>query len=118
MTNNFIPNNSHNYRMNAAGTSFVDAEGNDIPYGSAVVIDGNTAVSFVDNPYPGVTYNAFDEFFKPRNTWTNSIAISRNTRVTNFLVSFANLTEEGVIVGRKGYNRKSVRFNMGIITDT
>ena len=112
MTNNFIPNNSHNYRMNAAGTSFVDVEGNDIPYGSAVVIDGNTAVSFVDNPYPGVTYNAFDEFFKPGNTWTNSIAISRNTRVTNFLVSFANLTEEGVILGRKGYNRKSVRFNM------
>ncbi len=112
MTNNFIPNNSHNYRTNAAGTSFVDAHGNDIPYGSATVIDGSTAVSFFDNPYPGETYNAFDEFFKPGNTWTNSIAISRNTRATNFLFSFANLTEEGIIVGQKGYNRKSLRLNM------
>ncbi len=108
----FTPNNSHNYRLNADGTAFVDAAGNDIPYGSATVVDGNTAVSFFDNPYPGKTYNAFDEFFDPGNTWTNSIAIRRNGEATNFLFSFANLREEGIIAGQKGYHRKSVRFNL------
>ncbi len=108
----FAPNNSHNYRMNAAGTSFVDAAGQDIPYSSATVVDGNTTVSFFDNPYPGVTYNAFDEFFDPGNTWTNSIAIRRNGEAANFLFSFANFREEGVIAGQKGYDRKSVRFNL------
>ena len=112
MTNNFDPNNSHNFQLNSSGSSFVDADGNDVPYGSAAVIDGNAAVSFFDNAYPGQTFNAFDEFFDPGNTWTNSISVSRNTNETNFLVSFSDLTEEGVIVGQEGYNRKAVRLNL------
>ncbi len=112
MTSNFTTNNSHNFQLNSGGNSFIDGDGNDVGYGSAAVIDGSAAVSFFDNTYPGQTFNAFDEFFDPGNTWTNSISVSRNTNQTNFLVSFSNLTEEGVIVGQKGYNRKSVRFNL------
>ena len=112
-TRTFTPNYSHNFRMNADGTSFVNANGQDIPYGSAAVIDGNnTEVSFFDNPYPGETYNAFEEFFDPGNTWTNSIAIRRNGDAANFLLSFTNFREEGVLVGQKGYERRSVRFNL------
>ncbi|MFQ5571488.1 MAG: SusC/RagA family TonB-linked outer membrane protein [Rhodothermales bacterium] len=112
MTRNFEPNMSHNFAMNAAGTSFLDKDGNEVGYGPSATIDGGAAVSFFDNPYPGQTFNAFDEFFDPGQTYTNSISVSRNTGTTNFLFSFSNLHEDGVITGQKGYDRRSVRFNL------
>ena len=111
-TQKFTPNYSHNFQLNEAGTSFIDANGEDISYGSATVIDGNAKVSFFDNPYPGATYNAFEEFFDPGNTWTNSLAVSRHGEATNFLFSFTNFRESGIIVSQKGYRRRSVRFNL------
>lgn len=112
MTRNFRANQSHNYRLNAAGTSFLDGDGNEVEYGASAALDAENGVSFFDNPYPGQTYNAFDELFDPGNTYTNSVSVSRNTGTTNFLASFTNLHEDGVIVGARGYDRKSVRLNL------
>ena len=112
MTRNFRPNNSHNFKLNGSGSSFIDGDGNDVAYGSATVLDTENGVSFWDNAYPGQTFNAFDELFDPGNTYTNSVSISRNTGATNFLASFSNLHEDGVILGAEGYDRLSVRLNL------
>ena len=117
---NLVTNVSHDLRVNDSG-QFVNSEGVlntcdtclDNGYGPGVLqqTNGNGA-AFYDTPYQGTTYNAFDEFFEPGNTWTNYVGVSQNSAKTNFLASFTNVEEQGAIAGLEGLNRKSVRINM------
>lgn len=51
-------------------------------------------------------------FFDPSEFLSNTISISRNMEDTNFLISFGNNTESGVITGIEGFKRKSARINV------
>lgn len=103
---------SHNFAVNGSG-QFLDSDGNIVAYGPEATIDTEfNGVSFIDNPYTGQTFNAFDQFFDPGNTSTNYISISQNSSKTNFHASFENFQEDGVIQGTDGFNRKSFRINL------
>ena len=105
-------NGSHNFVQNASG-EFLDVDGNVIPYGPGVTEDDAfNGVTFSDNPYSGQTFDAFETFFDPGNTYTNYVSIAQNGVKTNFHASFTNLQEGGVITGLDGYNRKSARMNL------
>ena len=113
-------NQSHNYNVNAQG-QFLNAAGevNDcdtctsLGYGPGVLVDRtDKGASFFDNPYVGETFNAFEQFFDPGNTYSNHISVSQNSAKTNFHASFTNYDEAGVLVGLEGYNRRSFRINL------
>ncbi len=56
--------------------------------------------------------DALGRFFDPSDFISNTVSISRNMEKTNFLVSFGNNTESGVIDGIDGFNRKTARINL------
>ena len=104
----------HYYAMNESGNSFVDGAGNDIEYGSGLVLDGpSEAQVFADNPWPGETFDNLDRFFDPGNTITTYLAASGRFGETNFRASAENFSEDGVIKNTGGYDRKNVRLNVG-----
>ena len=112
LENTLVTNSAHNFVVNSAG-EFLNSDGNVIPYGPGVEVDRTAnGESFFDNPYVGQTFNAFDQFFNPGNSYTNYIAIAQNSAKTNFHVSFENLNEAGIIEGLNGLERRNVRINL------
>ncbi|MCY4001884.1 MAG: SusC/RagA family TonB-linked outer membrane protein [Bacteroidetes bacterium] len=121
------PNSSHDLQVDGNG-NFIDNTGSVIQcadfqsadreclengYGPGTVQEQNkNGAAFYDNPYQGATYNAFEEFFDPGNTWTNYVGISQNSSKTNFLASFTNVAEQGSIIGLDGLSRTSFRLNL------
>lgn len=104
----------HFYAMNDDQTSFVDGDGNEIEYGSGLTLDGGSeATTFADNPWPGTTYDQLERFFEPGNEVTTYVSASGRFENTNFRASAENFSEEGVIDGHAGYDRKNVRLNLG-----
>jgi TonB-linked SusC/RagA family outer membrane protein len=122
----------HPYQMNADGTSFVNAAGEDIPYGSGLVQDtiytpdpdlpappgtdgygGDLAfVTFQDKDYPPPTYNQIDRFFDPGALVSLNAAVTGKTNQTSYRASFSNLREKGIILFHDGYTRRNARLNI------
>jgi hypothetical protein len=64
---------------------------------------------------PTLLSGPFDQvgrFFDPGEFISNTISVSRNMEKTNFLVSFGNRTESGIITGIDGLNRRSIRLTL------
>jgi TonB-linked SusC/RagA family outer membrane protein len=96
------------------------------PYRDPTKVPHAANIVFYDKPYKYVATGARDnavppqlltepfdqinQFFDPGLFLSNTISISRNTDVTNFLISFGNRTEAGVVTGIDGLNRKNVRL--------
>ncbi|MGH7451299.1 MAG: SusC/RagA family TonB-linked outer membrane protein, partial [bacterium] len=57
-------------------------------------------------------FDHVDRFFDPGEFISNTVSISRNMENTNFLVSFGNRTESGIITGINGLNRKNLQLNL------
>jgi TonB-linked SusC/RagA family outer membrane protein len=116
---------------------FIDAAGNwvDPRVPGARVPDAfATGIFFADKPYKyvatgktadaagnfispqllpgGQPFDHIDRFFNPGDFIANTFSISRNMEKTNFLVSFGNRTEGGVVEGLDGLNRKNLQINL------
>jgi len=65
-----------------------------------------------DKPFPGITYDNLDRFFDPGSFYTNSATIAHRTGNTNFLASFSETREQGVVEGLDGYKRRGGRVNV------
>jgi TonB-linked SusC/RagA family outer membrane protein len=83
------------YRISAAGTAV-----------------GSAFTSFKDKPYPGKIFDQIDEFFDPGYFYTNSITVAHKSRNTNFLVSFNNRRDAGVIENNDGAKQQTFRANV------
>ncbi len=66
---------------------------------------------YADNPYAFVNDNQ-DAIFRNGNFYTNYASVANNSGKTNFLMSFENSQEEGVLEYTDGYNRKNFRINV------
>ena len=122
---NLDDNRSHSLRTNGQG-QLTDQNGNPVDFGEGAAEDvsGPNGTSFRDNPYSDLvrtdgssyeTFDSFDQFFEPGNTWTNYVAVSQNTEQTNFRLSFTNTSEGGAVQGEvdtKSYDRKQFRLNL------
>ncbi len=104
---------SHPYLMDAGNANFVDDGGNVIEYGPGVVLNGSGPnSSFQDTPFPGTTYDQLDLFFDPGNTFSNYVAVEGKTGSTNYRASFTNFSEQGIVSGHEGFDRKNFRLNL------
>ena len=103
---------SHRLRMNADGTSFLDAAGNEVGYGQAALIQDNTSLAFLDEPFPGQTFDQIDRFFDPGDFAQTYVSMEGRTGNTNYYGSFSNFSESGIVRYNQGYNRQNFRLNL------
>lgn len=73
---------------------------------------GAAFTTFKDKPYVGKLYDQIDEFFDPGFYYTNTLNIAHRSRATNFLASFSNRRESGVVDGHDGYWNRALRLNV------
>jgi TonB-linked SusC/RagA family outer membrane protein len=66
---------------------------------------------YMDNPY-AVLYDHEDMMFKGNNFYTNYVSVGSNLGKTNFLASFENNDQSGLLVETTGYKRNSFRVNV------
>jgi TonB-linked SusC/RagA family outer membrane protein len=69
------------------------------------------ADQYVDNPFPDAR-NQQQELFKRRGFSTNYVSIGSTQKSTNFLASFENLVQNGVVEGVPAFKRRNVRLNV------
>jgi TonB-linked SusC/RagA family outer membrane protein len=65
-----------------------------------------------DREYPVETYNHLDRFYDPQLSYTNYLSVSQRIGATNYMASFTNNHQSGVIEGLDGYSRQNVRLNL------
>jgi TonB-linked SusC/RagA family outer membrane protein len=66
---------------------------------------------YMDNPY-GVVHDQLNLFYQPGNFSTNYVSVATNTGRTNFMVSWENSKQTGVVFKTKGYKRQNFRINL------
>ncbi|MBW6500784.1 MAG: SusC/RagA family TonB-linked outer membrane protein [Bacteroidales bacterium] len=66
---------------------------------------------YMDNPY-AVLYDHEDLIFSGNDFYTNYVSVGSNLGKTNFLVSFENNVQSGLLVETDGYKRNSFRLNV------
>ncbi|MCD6565172.1 MAG: SusC/RagA family TonB-linked outer membrane protein [Bacteroidales bacterium] len=66
---------------------------------------------FMDNPY-GVVYDQLADFYKPGTFSTNYVSVASNSERTNFMASFENSKQQGVVFAADGYKRQNFRLNI------
>ncbi|HUF51533.1 MAG TPA: SusC/RagA family TonB-linked outer membrane protein [Longimicrobiales bacterium] len=110
----------HPVRLTTAHHFLMDAQGNYLDRNGQVVDRGNRTMSanmwerIQDRNYPsGVTlYNHLETFFDPGSSQRHSVSIAQNTRSTNFMASFNQNDESGVVPGHEGFQQRSLRANL------
>lgn len=66
---------------------------------------------YMDNPYMTL-YDHESDIFAGNDFYTNYISVGSNLSKTNFLVSFENNVQSGLLVETSGYKRNSFRLNV------
>ncbi len=102
----------HPFRLNAGGTAFVDADGNEVDYANAILDGPNRSQVFQDKAFPMPTYDHLDRFFTHGRSITNYVSADGRAGDINFHASFGNLREQGVILGHDGFRRQNARLNL------
>ncbi|WP_420441623.1 SusC/RagA family TonB-linked outer membrane protein [Candidatus Palauibacter sp.] len=103
---------SHPYTMNAAGTKFIDTDGNEVDFrdlnrrgfGSALLYNqiapgepGTVATAFANQAFPGELFDHMDTFFDPGETLDIYGAVTGRFGESSFRVSVDQFREAGVV---------------------
>jgi len=106
---------------------FVDQNGNPLGPGASPVLDPN---GIADKPWPcieqpvkqpdgTITQELYckksdpqKDFFTTNPTFNNYISVAQNTQKTNFMASFSNTREGGILREITGYTRQTFRINL------
>ena len=99
---------SHNLRLNANQTRFVDSQGRDTTRAFAAV----SQFGFQDQPFPGQTYDHIAAFFDPGEYVTNSFTLGHNSGNTNWIATGSQHHTAGAVLGNEGYSRYDFRVNL------
>lgn len=102
----------HYFRMNEAGTSYVNAQGVEVTRAGRVAESGTAELQFMDNPYPGPVYDNLGAVLRAGNFQAHNFTVSQNTASTNFAASLSRNSDQGALVGNDGYYRNSLRINL------
>jgi len=115
---------SKHHKYIASTTSYLDDNGSQVEVGDwiddsgnkieriARLIDGGVdGKAFKDNPYTR-TYNHSDQVFTNGYYNTNTLSLARNLENTNFLLSYTNHTDLGVVKIIDGYERNTFKLNL------
>lgn len=77
-------------------------------------IDGSRSIEpdqYLDNPYARI-YDHEEEVFPGSSYYTNYVSVGSNLGKTNFLLSFENNRQSGLVAETDGYKRNSFRLNV------
>jgi TonB-linked SusC/RagA family outer membrane protein len=99
----------HHYLTNAAG-EYVNAAGAVVPRASRVADSAFTR--FQDNPYRDPLYDQVDRFYDPGQFYKNAITVSQGSDRTNWLMSYVNGKEDGVVLNAGAYSQNDLRINL------
>jgi len=99
----------HHYQQNDDGT-WVDAD-----TGLPTTARDNRALDpdgFMDNEYKNPIYNNIDGIINPGGFLMNTVSVAKNSLSTNFLASFSDYDEQGILKEHDGFQRRSFRVNV------
>jgi TonB-linked SusC/RagA family outer membrane protein len=113
---------THQYALNAQGL-FVNEDGSTCVWleCTSPVLAGQRAAAgeevsswntFQTQRWPGQTFNQIERFFENGDFLRNYVSVEGRSGDTNFHVSMANMQEEGVLPGLKGFTRNNFRVNV------
>lgn len=102
----------HQYLVDDAEnpTTYVDAAGN--PVSRAGRVTGPSHLQFMDQRYPGPTYDNIANVFQGGSYTSHSVSMMQNSAATNFALNFARLNEGGPLENNEGYELNSFRVNL------
>ena len=98
----------HSFRLNAAGTSFINTAGRDTTYNGRV----QSVQRIADQNYPGQIYDNVQNLYRPNQFLTSNITLTQNTDNTTFLISVNRWDEPGALANSDGYWRNTGRFSL------
>ena len=100
---------NHYYRTNANG-EYVNAAGAVVS--RTLRVPKPAATRFQDTPYRDQIYDQVDRFFDPGQFFKNSATVSQNAGRTNWLMSFNNTKEDGVVLNSGRNVQNNLRLNL------
>lgn len=105
-------NSSHAYLMSDnPELPWIDEDGN--PTASRLGrAAGPASTTYMDNPYPVHTYDHVDKFFNPGTSYSNYVSVAQRVGQVNYVASFNNSQDAGIMRNSNGYGRQNVRLNM------
>ena len=113
---------THEYRMNADGTQFVDRTGRVVPFPaqrSAYALDDggngtNQNTTFKDNVYPAsiFTGNPYRQLMQPNDAYSTFFSVSSNQGSTQYRVSGRYQRDKGVVAYHDGAKQVNFRANV------
>ena len=109
----------HPYKVNEAEKRFTEYDGvvyyaGANPDSLGIPISGSRSLEedhYADNPF-GKLYDNQDIFYKPGTFYTNYVSVQHNHEKTNFMASFENSHQEGIIFSTNGFERQNFRLNL------
>jgi TonB-linked SusC/RagA family outer membrane protein len=117
----------HEFVMNSSGTKFIDGNTGlecDYLFCSRVRLAGQTMTgvgadtvrnewnTYQDQVWPGQTYDQVGRFFTGGNVAQQYLSAEGRSGNTNFLASWTNLRQEGIMLGQEGESRNTFRVNV------
>lgn len=105
-------NSSHAYDLSGnPELPWIDSEGN--PTAEQVGRStGPGGTTFMDREYPVQTYDHLDRFFEAGSYYSNYISVAQRVGQVNYMASFNNSQNSGIMKDSEGYGRQNVRLNM------
>jgi TonB-linked SusC/RagA family outer membrane protein len=101
--------NQHYYLTNSAG-QYVNTAGTVVPRNQRVARPAYER--FQDVAYVDPVYDQVDRFFHPGTFYKNTVTMSQRAGRTNWLLSFNNNKEGGVVLNSGAYDQNNVRLNL------
>jgi TonB-linked SusC/RagA family outer membrane protein len=106
---------AHHYRMDEAGTTLVNADGEPVGWSGRStrnVTDHGGSARIMDLPYPGTVYDNLRAVYNPGQYLNQNFTVSQNTESTTFLVGMTRLDEQGALANNDGFWRNTGRFSL------
>ena len=101
--------NQHYYLTNASG-QYVNATGTVVPRAQRVARPAYER--FQDVTYVDPVYDQVDRFFHPGTFYKNTVTMSQRAGRTNWLLSYNNNHEGGVVLNSGAYDQNNIRLNL------
>ncbi|MBC7672634.1 MAG: SusC/RagA family TonB-linked outer membrane protein, partial [Polaromonas sp.] len=100
---------NHFYLTNAAG-EYVNAAGAVVT--RALRVPKAAANRFQDTPYKDPVFDQVGRFFDPGQFYKNTVTVAQNAGRTNWLMSFNNTAEDGVVLNSGRNVQNNIRVNL------
>jgi TonB-linked SusC/RagA family outer membrane protein len=106
------PDGNQFVRNNGAFCDFLACPNLQLAGQTAGTGTANAWNSFATQPWPGGTYDQVERFFQGGDFMENYVSASGRSGATNFLVSFANVQNDGVMTSQGGFDRINFQVNV------